>query len=93
MNAVIAMLEDRTALAKELLRAPDSDVKNIPEIQLRLQDAVNKQVAKGLRDVLRQALATQPGKDTIDREAFYEGVVAVEELLEAEAETLEGKEQ
>jgi hypothetical protein len=90
MNAVIAMLDGRLRVAKEMLRAPDSDVKNIPEVQMRLQLALDKQVAKRLRGVLNCALAIEPTQDTIDRQAFYEGVVAVEGLLEGEAERLEG---
>jgi len=92
MNAVIAMLEGRLSIAKEMLRAPDSDIKNIPDVRIRLQLAVDKQSAKQIRDLLSHCLALEPSKDTIDREAFFEGVVAVESVLEAAVVHLEGKE-
>lgn len=84
MNSVIALLEGRPALAKDILRRPTSDVTNVPEVMSRLDRAVNKRVAKELKVILMDLMRLQaPTNYTTDAcEYFYEGVAAVEAQLE-----------
>ena len=86
LNAVIAMLEDRPALFKELLRAPGSDVRNLTAVELRLRAAVKKYAATQIRTGLTQSLHVVPpiadddsGEQT---QSFYAGVRATEEVFE-----------
>lgn len=84
MNAVIALLENRPAVAKEIFRAPESDVKDIGDLELKLEVAVNHRVAKEISESLMATLRLEPPKayDSRDREVFYEGVRAVEQVFE-----------
>jgi hypothetical protein len=91
INAVIALLEDRPAAAKEFLRAPTSDVQNISGVMIRLDQAARKNAAKEIREILKQAMSIQPSddKNPDQIEAFYEGVTSMEYLLEMVASDLE----
>ncbi len=90
MNACVALIEGRTDIAKEIIRAPGSDIRNVPEILARLDQAVNKTAAKALRNALVRTLPIQPdmkairsGKTEITpEECFFLGVTAVERVLE-----------
>ena len=89
INATIALIEGRTDIAKEVFRDPTSDVKNVPEVQARLEAVVNKAAAKAIRNGLVRALALQPAsipkKDPTARaeneKCFFDGVGAVEALF------------
>ncbi len=87
LNATVALIEGRTDIAKEILRSPVSDVKNVPEIMARLDRAVNVAAARALRNALVRTLAVQPdskkmSKEVSKEEAFYLGVKAVEDVLD-----------
>jgi N-methylhydantoinase A/oxoprolinase/acetone carboxylase beta subunit len=96
VNAVIALVENRTDIAKEIFREPGSDIKNIPAITARLDRAVEKAAATAMRNALKRSLAVQlqeprlkhfmkmAGTDTQGavESAFYEGVDAIERLFE-----------
>lgn len=96
VNAVIALVENRTDIAKEIFRGPGSDVKNIPAIMTRLDQAVEKAAATAMRNALKRSLAVQlsetrlkhfvktAGTDTQGaiEAAFYEGVDEIERLFE-----------
>ena len=95
INATIAMIEGRTDIAKEILREPTSDIKNVPQILARLETVVNKAAAKAVRNGLIRALAIQPpvwtSKDqpASAEQAFYLGVGSVETLFGLIADELE----
>ncbi|TSA40104.1 hypothetical protein D4R30_00195 [archaeon] len=89
LNAVIAMLEDRPALFKQLLRAPDSDVKNLTAVEARLRKAVNRYAATQVRAGLMQTLHVTPS-DLQSQEYFFAGVRNTEAIFETLAEKLEG---
>src|SRR3569833_1012916 len=98
LNATVALIEGRTQLAKEILRGPGSDVKNVPKILARLDHAVSKASAQTLRTALRRTLAAQPRPMAQNEESeeyakyeegFYEGVAFVEAVIESIAEQLE----
>jgi hypothetical protein len=96
INATIALVEGRTDIAKEVFRAPDSDVKDIPAVVARLEEVVNKAAAKAIRNGLVRALSIQPNvpisalKELRDayEEGFYAGMNQVETLFETIAEEL-----
>jgi len=87
INATIALIEGRTDIAKEILRDPTSDVKNVPEILARLEAVVDKAAAKAIRNGLIRALAIQPptwtskNQPVSAEQAFYLGVNGVENLF------------
>ena len=93
LNATVALIEGRTDIAKEILRSPTSDVKDVPMIMVRLNQAVDKTAAKALRNALLRTLAIRPDvlalANSNQEEAFYLGVDAVESVLEKVAEDLE----
>lgn len=93
LNATVALIEGRTDIAKELIRAPGSDVKDVPAIVARLDRAVAKTAARALRNALLRTLAIRPDPLTLanatSEEAFYLGVNATELVLEKAAENLE----
>lgn len=79
LNAVIAMLEDRPKLFKELLRAPDSNITDITAIECRLRRAVNRYAATQIRAGLMKTLrVTGEGHGP----EFVDGVRAIEEVFE-----------
>jgi hypothetical protein len=91
LNAVIALLEDRPAQFKELLRAPESNVQNISEVRARLQTALSRYAATQIRGGLIAALHVTPdGYDETGARIFFEGVRATEEVFETLARRLEG---
>jgi phage-related protein len=90
MNAVIAAIEGRTDLVKEIFRDPNSDIKSIPEVVYRLQKAIDRNMAKGIRHALMQTLTIQPPENK-DKDAFFTGVAAVEEYFDKVATGLENK--
>jgi hypothetical protein len=89
LNAVIAMLEDRPALFKELLRAPESNVRDITAVEARLRRAVNRYAATQMRTGLMKSLHVTPPSGEQDQVAFFAGVRATEEVFETLAETLD----
>lgn len=92
LNAVIALVEDRPADAREMLRNPDTKIP-VGEVQSRIFQAVKNREDSAqksiLKDVLRTSLridANKP-KAKVDwsedqREAFLMGVAAVEQIVE-----------
>ena len=86
LNATVALIEGRTDIAKEIVRSPGSDVKNVPDIMARLDRAVNRAAAKALRNALVRTLAvTAPiwlNNSSDPEEIFYMGVNAVEKVLD-----------
>lgn len=91
MNAVIALLENRPAVAKEIFRQPGSDV-DISTLTARLNSAIDRRLANELRHALMATLSIQPeGLNGSNRDSFYAGVRAVEEKFEKLASTLEGE--
>jgi hypothetical protein len=98
LNATVALIEGRTELAKEILRGPGSDVRNVPEILARLDRAVNGVAAKTLRAALLRSLSAQPDprrsgveldEYSMYEQGFYTGVARVEAILEDIASSLE----
>jgi hypothetical protein len=90
INAVIALIEDETDLAKELFRGPNSDVRSIPEVVNRLRRAIDLNMAKGIRRALIDTLKIQPPEGTTaNKEDFYAGVAAAEQHFESVATELE----
>lgn len=91
LNATIALIEGRTETAKEILRSPNSDVTNVPEVIGRLHRAVKRAAAKEIRQALLQTLKLQADtpQSIEEEDAFYKGVNAVEAVLETHAESLE----
>jgi hypothetical protein len=94
INAVIALIEDQTDLAKELFRGPNSDVRSIPEVVNRLRRAIDLNMAKGIRRALVDTLKIQPPasqdvRHEVNKEDFYAGVVAAEQHFESVATELE----
>lgn len=92
INATIALIEGRTDIAKEILRDPQSDVRNIPAIMVRLNRVVDLAAARAMRNVLVTALGIQPqlpvepqkiteANRQAYEKAFYDGVSAVEALF------------
>ena len=93
INAVIALVEDRSEAAKEMLRSPEMRLSST-EVQVRLEKALREREAKAvteaMKSVLRVSLRADPG-DTLsgtEVEAFYQGVTFVEHLLEEYVEHL-----
>lgn len=96
LNATVALIEGRTDIAKEIIRAPGSDVNNVPGIMSRLERAVNIAAAKALRNALIRTLSIVPdpkvlAKHKSQEETFYSGVAAVEAILERVVVELEGE--
>lgn len=100
INSVVALIEGRTDIAKEIFRDPTSDVQNIPEIMARLDATVEKAAAKAIRNGLIRALALRPdpkmlkdlrqkSPDVLQESAFFAGIAAVEELFGGIAYQLE----
>jgi predicted dinucleotide-utilizing enzyme len=94
INSVVALIEGRTDIAKEIFRDPTSDVSNIPDVMARLDAAVEKAAAKAIRNGLIRALAIRPdvkiSPNVLSPErAFYDGVNAMEKLFGDIAFTLE----
>jgi hypothetical protein len=109
LNATVALIEGRTDIAKDILRAPSSDVKDVPGIMARLNRSVDRAAAKAMRNALVASLTVQPagkivhdkvradcpkcGEDftveTSHEEAFFQGVSAVETIIEQAIERLE----
>lgn len=92
LNAVIAMLEDRPKLFKELLRAPGSDVQNATEVETRLRQAIDRYAATQIRTGLMRTLHVMtPGEPAGEvKQVFFDGVRAVEEVFETLADELDG---
>lgn len=86
LNAVIALLEGRPSVAKDILRNPLSDIKNVPEVLTRLNSALDRHTAAQVRKALIECLRIQPDSTVEfpleERDAFFQGVRAVEELFE-----------
>jgi hypothetical protein len=88
MNVVIAVIEERPGVAKDILRHPTSDVKNVPEVLNRLQQAVRKNAANEIRQGLMNCLHIQPRRTSgefseEETNMFFHGVRAVEDLFES----------
>jgi len=101
LNATVALIEGRTDLARNILRSPVSDVKNVPEILARLDRAVRRVAAKAIRNAMIHTLAVRLGPKPDDRsdydwkvyeEGFYEGVTAAEKVIEDIASSMEDRE-
>ena len=84
MNAVLAILEDRAELARDILRSPNSDITDINTVMTRVYMAVDKEAINAIKQVLRAALTLQPpdSMTSVEKEAFYQGIKAIEELLD-----------
>jgi hypothetical protein len=91
LNACISLIEGRTDIAKEIIRAPGSDVKNVPEILARLEQAVNRTAAKAIRNVLVRTLSVKPPAFHMEsqEEAFFIGVTSIESILDQAVDELE----
>lgn len=89
INAVIALIEDRPADARKMLRSPEAKF-SIGDVQNRLFVAVknreNVAMVSILKNVLRASLRIDsdiPDLATAhQREAFLMGVAAVEQIVE-----------
>ena len=89
INAVIALVEDRPADAREMLRSPELKV-SASEVQQRLFTALRERETAARVDSLKDVLLTslRIDADTIERddpkhrEAFLRGVTAVEKIVE-----------
>lgn len=94
INAVIALVEDRSSDAREMLRSPELKI-SISEVQGRLGTAIvkreNAAAIKILKDVLNKTLRIDVEKSVGDanREAFIQGVSQVEEIIDNVISTLE----
>lgn len=88
INGVIALVEDRPEVARALLRSPELKGVSVSDVQVRLEVALEnlkiKAVKQALRDVMSKTLRLSSTE-----EAFLQGVVAVESILEQAIEDLE----
>lgn len=94
LNATVALIEGRTDIAKEIIRSPGSDVKDVPSIMWRLERAVNRAAAKALRNALVRTLVVTPdpkllAKQSSPEEIYYMGATAVEKILDNVVDELE----
>jgi hypothetical protein len=94
VNAVIALVEERAADAREMMRSPEMRVSS-SELQIRLAKALQTRedtaITKTLKSILRVSLtadAQYTAKklgftwDSDNEEAFLQGVVWVETIVE-----------
>lgn len=104
LNATIALIENRPAQFREMLREPSSDVKNIPPVVARMTQALDFYGATKIRAGLMQTLHVQPHTEAVaglienDAEppeiydaGFLDGVRQVEKIFEQIVEQLEKK--
>jgi capsid portal protein len=87
LNAIIAFIEGRPEVGREILRRPENGSLNISDVSARLYKAIDiaKQdaVRETLRKILRRTMAIKPPPLTTGGDATYiEGVVDVEKLIE-----------
>jgi hypothetical protein len=93
MNAVIAMLENKPEVAREIFRAPESDIENISDVQAKLYEAVRVLFVKQIKAILKETPKIQsPYNDMALNEAFFAGVDKVETELEHKIESFQGAE-
>lgn len=90
INAIIAMIEDRPSIAREILRSPELNIP-IGEVQARLSKALTKIEGKAivqiLKNIVSESLRLDPKEtSTIDTpektKDFLLGVIAVEEIID-----------
>ena len=93
LNATIALIENRPAQFREMLREPTSDVKNISPVYARMMRSLDFYAATKIRFALMAALHIQPPdfKTTEYDQAFFEGVSAVEKVFEGVLNGLEAQ--
>ena len=104
LNATIALIENRPEQFKEMLRAPASDVKDLPAVRARLDKALNFYAATKIRVGLMDSLHLTPPESLhvdnrsdipecadLQSEAYYAGVRAAEKIFETLIAALEGK--
>jgi hypothetical protein len=98
LNAIVALIEGNTTIAKEIIRTPGSDVNNVPAIIARLDRAINKTGAVAIRNALVKTLEVRLDEKTLKsikvinappEEIFFMGVTAVETILSDIAYNLE----
>ena len=80
LNAVIALIENRPEVAKELLRSPEMSI-SVSEVTVRLNyaldDSRDKAIVEVLRKILRKTLVL-----TSDNPSYMQAVVDVEKIIE-----------
>jgi hypothetical protein len=95
LNATIALIENRPAQFREMLREPSSDVKNISPVYARLSRSLDFYAATKIRTVLMAALHLAPQYarpfDPHYEDGYYDGIVAIEKLFEDVLTKLEEK--
>jgi len=81
LNAVIAFIEDRPEVAREILRSPEMEQVSISDVSARLyhalEDCKDKAIVEVLRKVLRKTMALT-SKDLV----YMQAVVDVEQIIE-----------
>lgn len=95
INAVIALVEERPADAREMLRSPEMKT-SVSEVQNRLATALRKREAKAKIKALKSVLTHSLRIDTDIyqslpecREAFVLGISAVERIIDGHIEEFE----
>lgn len=82
INAVVALIEDRPKVAREILRGPEVNLSTselIGRVYTALQDRERKAAIEALKNVLRSSMrVTHPTQD----ETFFVGVATVEGIIE-----------
>lgn len=94
LNATIALIENRPAQFREMLREPSSDVKSISPVYTRLKQALDFYAATKMRAALMASLHVQPPENVegLSRtDIFFTGVRAVETIFESMIASLEEK--
>ena len=105
LNATIALIENRPAQFREMLREPTSDVKNISPVYSRMIRSLDFYAATKIRIALMAALHVQPTEEQLTacpdyakatradfERSFFDGVTAVEKVFEGILNLLEEKE-
>jgi len=65
LNATIALIENRPAQFREMLREPTSDVKNISPVYTRMIRSLDFYAATKIRIALMAALHVQPAEEQL----------------------------
>jgi hypothetical protein len=90
LNALLALIENRPQVARELLRSPELKINSLSDIVARINSAIvtanTKYNELVLKSILRESLSieipeiTDANRQYVD--AFVAGVTAVEEIIE-----------
>jgi hypothetical protein len=90
LNGVLAILKNAPERAREYLRQPGANVKSVSDVYIAIVREVdnsnNREKLICLRGVLNKALRLVG-----DNEDYFKGIIAVEQLIEAEIDGLRSR--